>query len=846
MPAACRIDAHPPRPEESRMVLTEGTVIGPYRIQGLLGSGAMGEVYRATDSRLDREVAIKVLPERFATDPERLRRFDQEARTAGTLNHPNIVTVLDVGVHEHMPYVVSELLKGESLRDKLLAGPLPLRKAVDYGAQIARGLAAAHARTIIHRDLKPENLFVTPDGGVKILDFGLAKLLLADGPGGTHDSLAGTMTSSGMILGTVGYMAPEQARGLPAGIGSDLFALGCVLYEMITGARAFHRGSPVETMAAILNEDPPAFPSRVRAEAPALVALVLRCLEKETGERFESARDIAYGLTILASAAGDAAPAAEVAAPVRTGSVEFKRLTFRRGTILRARFTPDGHSVVYGAAWEGQPVETFWTHLGSPEGRSLGHPGTDLLSVGPTGELAVCLKRRQISGFSTCGTLARTPLAGGSARQLLQNVEEADWNPEGTQLAIVRSVDGANQLEYPMGKVLFRTTGWVSHPRVSRDGKQVAFIHHEVHSNDGGSVTLVDRDGEARVLSPNWGTIRGLAWSADGSEVWFTAHEEGAGRGLHAVALDGTVRVLHTVPGHLCVQDIFPDGRVLLTHSNERQAVMLKTPSDIRERDLSWLDWSLLRDVSNDGQWLLLSESGEGGGSNGAVCIRLTDGSPAVQLGEGDPVGFSPDGAWVLVIVRHAGQLPRLLLLPTGVGEVREVPLGELHVRSARFHPDGRSLLVTAKIENESLRLHRIDVETGAATAIGHDGILPRFEISPDGEWLAAKVGDSNWTLLPLVGGEARPIPGLRPDDDVQPWTADNGAVLVIPSQTMPIRIERLDLASGERTLLREVLPPDSAGVSNLRGFRLTPDGETYGYSYGVELHDLYLIEDLR
>jgi len=831
------------------MVLTEGTVIGPYKVLGFLGAGAMGEVYRASDVRLNREVAIKVLLARFSADPERLRRFDQEARTAGSLNHPNLVSILDVGTHDGMPYVVTELLHGETLRERMSGAGLPLRKVIEYGIQVARGLSAAHARGIIHRDLKPENLFVTNDGAVKILDFGLAKLVHPDGPGGPGaDSLAGTMTESGMILGTVGYMAPEQARGLPAGAASDIFAFGCVLYEMMTGVRAFHRDTQVETMVAILNEDPPAFPARLRGEVPGLIGLVMRCLEKEPGERFESARDLAYGMAIMSSVADEMARARDGATtPVSATDTTFRRLTFRRGSILRARFTPDGHSVVYGASWEGQPVEPYWMHLGSPEGRSLGHPGTDIFSVARNGELALCLKRRNRSGFVNSGTLARMPLGGGSPRQLLQNVDEADWNPEGTQLAVVRDVNGMGQLEYPLGRVLFQTTGWVSHPRVSRDGKLVAFIHHELVSNDGGSVTVVDLEGSVRVLSPDWGTIRGLAWSSDGSEVWFTAHPEGAGRNLHSVSLEGVQRVLHQVPGQLCIQDVLPDGRALLTHSNERQAIMVQAAGDSHERDLSWLDWSLLRDISQDGQWVLISESGEGGGDVGTVCIRMTDGSPAVQLGTGDPIQFSPDGAWVLAIRREPGSLPHLLVMPTGVGEQREIDTQGIRCRTARWMPDGRHLMLAGNRGDEPVQLHKLDMETGALTPIGALGqMASAFEVSPDGRWVAMRVGDAPWMLYPVDGGDPRPIPGLRPDDEIQPWTMESNSVLVVGATTLPARIERIDLETGARTLFRELMPPDTSGVSSMRGFRFTPDGRTYGYTFAVQLDDLYLVENLK
>ena len=261
------------------MALQPGTKLGPYSILSPLGAGGMGEVYRARDPRLQRDVAVKVLPPEFSQDPERLRRFEQEARSASALNHPHILAVYDLGTHDGAPFLVSELLEGESLRERLRAGALPVRKAVEIAAQIARGLAAAHEKGIVHRDLKPENVFLTKDGRVKILDFGLAKLIH---PETSQSKLAaaptqGASTDAGMVLGTVGYMSPEQVRGLPADFRSDIFALGAILYEMLAGKRAFQRDSAADTMSAILRDDPPdleprAAPSRRSSTASSATA----------------------------------------------------------------------------------------------------------------------------------------------------------------------------------------------------------------------------------------------------------------------------------------------------------------------------------------------------------------------------------------------------------------------------------------------------------------------------------------------------------------------------------------------------------------------------------------------
>jgi hypothetical protein len=282
--------------ETEKVALLTATRLGPYEVLGLVGTGGMGEVYRARDERLGREVAIKVLPAESSADPDRLRRFEQEAKAAGALNHPNLVAVFDTGHHEGAPYVVFELLEGVTLRQRLGSGPLPGRRAVDYAVQIAQGLAAAHEKGIIHRDLKPENLFVTKDGRVKILDFGLAKLRPALDPHAPREQGAtvSTATGGGVVLGTVGYMSPEQVRGDPADHRSDIFSFGAVLYEMLSGTRPFCGETSAEVMTAILREDPPEV---ANADAPpGLERLVRRCLEKGPEERFQSARDLAFAL----------------------------------------------------------------------------------------------------------------------------------------------------------------------------------------------------------------------------------------------------------------------------------------------------------------------------------------------------------------------------------------------------------------------------------------------------------------------------------------------------------------------------------------------------------------------
>ncbi|HMK23160.1 MAG TPA: protein kinase, partial [Terriglobales bacterium] len=584
------------------MAVTSGQKIGPYQVLSQIGAGGMGEVYKAHDSRLDRDVAIKVLPSSFSADPERLRRFMQEARAAAALNHPNILAIYDIGEFEQAPYIVSELLVGETLRERLKAGLVPARKAVEYALQIARGLAAAHDKGIVHRDLKPENIFLTQDGRVKILDFGLAKLTQPEQA--DISSEAATMqvvTDAGLVMGTVGYMSPEQVRGKIADQRSDLFSFGAILYEMLSGKRAFHGDSPADTMSAILKEEPPEVSEAARNVPPALERIVRHCLEKNSGERFQSASDVGFSLealTEISTASKSGAQAIVAPEPRRKGLLipmmcgllaaaaclvfylagrrssawkapSFHRLTFRRGTIPAARFSPDGQTIVYSAALEGRPEELFTTRFDSTDSRPLGLDKADLLGISSNGEVAAALAVRQGSPFVRLGTLGRMPLAGGAPREVSEDVAWADWTPDGSELAAARSAEGRIRLEYPLGRVIYQPRGWVSHVRFSPKGDLIAFDDH-VQTGDDGRVVVVDRQGNIKAASSFFITTQGLAWAPGGKEVWFTASREGAARAIYALDLSGKERVILRVPGTLKLQDITREGRVLLTINNEQ------------------------------------------------------------------------------------------------------------------------------------------------------------------------------------------------------------------------------------------------------------------------------------
>ncbi len=861
-----------------------GQTISHYRVTAKLGAGGMGEVFRAEDARLGREVAIKVLPASFAKDADRLRRFEQEARAAGSLNHPNILAIHDLGTHEGAPYIVSELLEGTTLRERLADSPLPLRKTLDYAVQIANGLGAAHEKGITHRDLKPENLFVTNDGRVKILDFGLAKLSQPEGPAAvasdaqTLATQGAPMTHPGMVLGTVGYMSPEQVRGRVTDHRSDLFSLGTILYEMVTGQRAFRGDSSIETMNAILKEEPPEISSTNRALPPALDRVIRRCLEKSPEERFQSARDLAFALEGLSGMSG-VAPATEgetrgklqkrwmlpaaavVLFTVVVGSsffaglwkgratgasrVTFQPLTFRPLTIFHAAFAPDGKSFVYSAALSGNRPEIFVLTADYPEPRSLGLKDAHLLSVSSKGELALVIKARYLGHRLFEGTLARMPLGGGAPREILDGVREAAWAPDGERLAIIRATaDGKDRLEFPAGKVLFETAGYVSDLRFSPDGQHIGFLTHPFKYDDRGGVAIVDLAGKATTLADGFWGLEGLTWTLDGKEVLFSAGNSYSMFVIHAVTLAGKRREALQSAGGLTIQDVSPDGRWLVTRDDIRPEVMGMAPGDKSEHSLSFLDFTDPRDITADGRTLLFTEESGVFGANYAVFIRKMDGSPPVRLGEGNAYALSPDGKWALSVIPTSPV--QMALYPTGAGEPRKLNRGNLeNVDSAGWYSDGKRILVCG---NEPGRASRCYVEVlpdGQPRPVTPEG-ASRGLISPDGKQIVAWRGSGNCALYPAEGGEPRPLPFLGAHDELIRWTADSRSVLIFSRADLPAQVEKVDIATGRRTLVKRLVPPDLTGVLGFNFVAITEDASAYAYAYMQQRSSLFLIEGAR
>ena len=834
----------------------------------------MGEVYRAGDSRLGRDVAIKILPTSFSADPDRLRRFAQECRATAALNHPNILSIFDIGEDRGAPYVVSELLEGETVRDRLREGPIPSRKAIDYARQIASGLAAAHEKSITHRDLKPENLFITNDGRVKILDFGLAKLTHPEADASGDAPTQQIATDAGTVMGTVGYMAPEQVRGKPADPRSDIFAFGAILYEMLSGKRAFHGESPVETMSAILKEDPPDLTETNRNIPSTLERIVRHCLEKNPSERFQSARDLAFNLDALSdistSSRGGIKPlpleeekssrrwlTVAIAAAVvlaswaaiyflaRRGAFAnptFHEITFRNGTIWDARFAPDGQSIIYGATWEGAPQELFSTRFDSTDSRPVGLPSSQILAISPKGEMAVSLHPAVYSAFTQTGTMARVALAGGAPREVLDQVMWADWSADGQSLAVIRPAGGnVNRLEYPIGTVIYTPEAWVSHVRFSPNGEFLAFADH-IPSGDDGRIVIVDQQGNKKASSSFYSSVQGLAWSPNGKEVWFSAVPNGAARSLYALDFSGKERLIYRAPGGVTIHDISRTGKVLLTTDKTRLGLFALAPGETRERSLSWFDWSLLNDFSPDGKTVIFSESGEAVGNNDGVFLRHTDGSPAVRLADGDFGRLSPDGKWALVEVNKP---PHLMLVPTGVGEPRQIGDNTPHYFSD-WLPDGKSVIFTAAEPGHGRRVYLQNIDLGSAPRpITPENIFGSL-VSPDGKWVLASDEHHQRWLVPIAGGEPQKLNFDVPASEIIMGFFDNGKSLLLRTRALPLKVTRVDMATGKRDPFREIVPADPAGAQSIPYIKFSADGKSYAYSLGRQLSDLYVVDGLK
>jgi eukaryotic-like serine/threonine-protein kinase len=857
------------------MGIHSGTRLGPYEVMAPLGAGGMGEVYRAHDTRLGRDVAVKVVMQALAKDPDRLRRFELEARTVAALNHPNILGIHDIGKYEGAPYLVSELLEGETLREKLLDGPLPVRRAVEYALGIACGLAAAHEKGIVHRDLKPENVFITRDGRVKILDFGLAKLVRPE-PGSdatmtqvSHENL----TQPGVVVGTVGYMSPEQVRGEPSDERSDIFSFGAVLYEMLTGKRAFKKATFAETMTAILREEPPELTETGWQGPLGLQRILSRCLEKNVERRFQSASDLAFAIEALSGtgvaqklaeeamkpqrawwpwAAGAAALVLVAAGAFVWGKKagtkpqpKFTRLTYQRGFLSDARFAKGGETVVYSAQWDDQPLQLYTVRLEFPQSTKVDLPSAMLLAVGPNGDVEIAEDPVHHTNFMS-GTLAEGQISGGTPRGELDSVIASDFAPDGQTRAVVRIANHKVQLEYPVGKVIYTTSGYLDYMKVSPDGKMVAFVEHPVFDDDRGWVAIVDAEGTHKQLTGEYPTLQGLVWSRTGKEVWYTASYTTTDRVLFGVELTGKKREILATPYGMRVLDMAPDGRVLLSAQDERSEIYGIDPATKKERTgLEWFNGSGLSDIRPDGKSILYSEWGGPGGALYIVAYRKLDGSGPTALGEGSEPTFSPDGRTAAAVV--LSMPPKVALHPVGTGESRRLLLGDIvQLNHVEWFPDGKHLLLEGAAEGQPLRTYGMDVEGGKPQAVG-PADFQGVAVAKDGNRIVGRNGSGEAEVFDKQTQKVHLIPGSAARDYYFAKWSENGLdVLVTASTPWVGEVYRVDAETGKRSLLQRVELAEKAGSTlNLR-IAYAEESKTYAYVARRITCSLYMVEGLE
>ena len=821
-----------------------------------LGAGSYGEVFRAWDTHLEREVALKLLYRPPGKSPEGSTVLP-EARLLARVRHPNVPAVFGAQVHDGRVGQWTELIEGQTLAEVVgTLGPLSAAEAMLVGLAICRALSAVHAAGVLHRDIKAQNVMRAVGGRIMLMDFG------AGGQFGPNSPQAATLT------GTPAYIAPEVLRGEAATVRSDIYSLGVLLYFLVTGKFPVGGSTPAEVRQAHANGHRTPLES-VRSDLPhAFVRLVERACAPSPEDRYSAAATVEQA---LAQALGVGEAQAQVQRPrrIRTRRVAvlaalglalvaawflsrptaavypiFERLTFQHGKVHNARFGPDGGTILYSASWGRERPRVFLTSTGLRESRPVGPPNANLLAFSPRGEMALAVNPEFLRGYVEAGVLARAPLSGGKPREVLEGVQAADWSPTGAELAVVRDVGGRTRLEFPIGQVVYDSSGWISSPRVSPDGSSVAFLDHPTPNDDSGRVALIQSGEPMKVLTRDWVSAQGLAWSPDGRELWFAASEAGNMRAVHAVTLGGDTRLVHRGATKLRLQDVSDVG-ALITASQERVELLARGPDDAQERDLSWLDWSIVRDLSHDGRTVLINESGEGGGERYGIYLRDLAGGDAVRLGEGSGMSLSPDGQWVLALSR--GEERRLFLVPTRTGSPRPLPwlTGLRYQQWGGWFPDGTRIVFAAREEGKGTRLFVQAVDgQSLPTPITPEGVTlgSANAVAPDGARIAAVGPSGRVSIYDSKGQLLREVQGAEPGELPIQWTADGQSLYVAARGAAPVRIYLVQLDTGARALWRELMPGASSGAQEILRVVISREGSTYADSLARELSDLYVM----
>ena len=780
------------------MSLKPGSRLGNYEIMALIGAGGMGEVYRARDPKLNRLVAIKVLHQALADSSDLLARFDREAKAVAALSHPNVLGIFDLGSQDGVTYAVMELLEGENLRDKLKGGALPPRRAVEIAVELAQGLGAAHERGIVHRDVKPENIFITREGRVKVLDFGLARLTTPAKRGASvleTDAMGATPkeTEAGRILGTVGYMSPEQVKGEVADHRADVFAFGVVLYEMLSGRRPFQGETAHHTLTAILDQEPPPMVATRGPLPPALERLVMHCLDKNPKARFQAMADLAYDLQSLGTltpASGSRPPVKRrppfLAAALGAGLVlclglgallgawrgwpfspkgppSFTRLSRLPGTIESARFGPDGKTVYFSERIKGGKPEIFVLSPDSPEPRALGIQDAVLQGVSTTGELAILHRTSSFNGSTSWGMLARVDGSGGAIRESQDLTVAAAWDGAGFA-TVTASEDGEVTLTFA-GRQLLKLSpnaAMLRHLRVAPGGGCLALVEGGQAPNS--ELVTYDRAGTRTVRFTKQGdgtgeTLTGLAW-APGGDLWFSEFQ-GDQTALWRLPLGGQPSLRWRGPGRYDLMDISPEGRVLMVQQRVQRGVLIQEAGAAQHRDVSMAYGTQAFGYATDGRSLLLTETPvlDGGTVEDRIFLQQAGAGPLLSLGKGSGGALSPDGRWVQMLwagtdpgtldpavaeaFRAAGLEPKdaldprgpasLLFLPTGAGHpwALAMPRTIEAVGYAYVHPDGRRVIFQGT-EHGTFSYYWMDRKGGAPVRFSQPGYgIPAAGIVP-------------------------------------------------------------------------------------------------------------------